>query len=62
MKAIVVLCACKADLSESRQVAEADAKKFASSAGLAYFETSAKTGANVNALFHHIAQRLLAAR
>ncbi|XP_074661168.1 ras-related protein Rab-27A-like [Tubulanus polymorphus] len=43
----IVLCGNKADLEDTRQVTEEKAKDLAQKYGLAYFETSAATGQNV---------------
>jgi ribosome biogenesis GTPase A len=42
----------KADLVERRQVAEADARKFAQQSKILFLETSAKTGQNVEQAFY----------
>ena len=46
-----VLCANKVD--QRRAVSEAEGRDFARAHGLAYFETSASTGASVNEVFEH---------
>lgn len=48
--AIVVVCANKTDEAK-RVVTEAEGKKWAQAQGFVYFETSAKSGQNVNELF-----------
>jgi GTPase SAR1 family protein len=48
---MVVVCANKVDGEGKRVVSEAEGKKFAAAHGFAYFETSAKSGLNVNELF-----------
>ena len=44
----VVLIGNKSDLGERRVVNETSAQQLAESLGIKYFETSAKTGDNVN--------------
>ncbi|PAA88691.1 hypothetical protein BOX15_Mlig001647g1 [Macrostomum lignano] len=49
------LCGCKSDLQQDeRQVSLMKAKQFAETNRAAFFETSARTGDNVTALFHRI--------
>jgi len=55
---VTVICANKTDL-ENRKVGEQEAKKYAHSNGLLYFETSSKSGQNVEELFHTIFQKIL---
>ena len=59
---IIALAGNKADLvadnPDKRAIATADAEAYAQSAGLLFFETSAKTGNNVEELFTAIAQKL----
>jgi len=50
---ICAVCANKVDL-KGRQVPEADGKKWAMSKGFAYYETSAQSGQNVNAMFDQL--------
>jgi Ras-related protein Rab-5C len=56
---VIALVGNKADLAEegARQVAEADARTYAAETGLLFFETSAKTSANVVELFDEIADK-----
>lgn len=49
----LVLCANKIDCKK-RVITEADGKAYAASKNIAYFETSANSGANVNEAFEHI--------
>ncbi|CAH2273885.1 ras-related Rab-27A [Pelobates cultripes] len=44
----IVLCGNKSDLEDQRVVKEEEAKEFAEKYGIAYFETSAVDGTNVN--------------
>lgn len=55
---VLALVGNKADLIESRATTEEEAKQFASSNGMLYFETSAKTNNNVTELFYAIAHGL----
>lgn len=50
---IVAVCANKVDLGK-RQVSESDGRKWATAKGFGYFETSANTGQNVNAMFDQL--------
>lgn len=52
---MTVVCANKVDLPK-RVVSEADGKKWALSKGFGYFEVSANTGQNVNAMFDTLFQ------
>jgi small GTP-binding protein len=47
----VVLCGNKCDLVDSRKVSKDDAKRFATSKGWDFYETSAKTRTNVDQAF-----------
>jgi len=55
---IMSLAGNKADLADVRQVASEEAQSYAAENGLIYWETSAKTNANVQELFEDIAKRL----
>jgi Ras-related protein Rab-5C len=55
---IMSLAGNKADLAETREVSTDDAQAYADENGLVYWETSAKTNANVSELFDDIAKRL----
>ena len=46
--AVTILIGNKSDLSDKRQVTTAEAEQFAKDRSMPYFETSAKTGENVN--------------
>ena len=57
---IIGIAGNKADLGETeRQVQTSEAKSFADENGCIFFETSAKTGENVNNMFLEITRRLL---
>jgi DnaJ family protein C protein 27 len=51
---VVMVCANKIDLAAKRAVSEADGRKWAAAKGYAYWETSASTGQNVNAMFEQM--------
>jgi len=55
---LIALAGNKADLGASRAVERGAAQAYAESMGVLYMETSAKSGQNVNELFHEIAVRL----
>lgn len=54
---IMALAGNKADLKASRAVSFEEAKAFADSQRMMYFETSAKTGAGINEMFRAIAMQ-----
>lgn len=55
---LLILCGNKADLGEHRQVSSEQGKEYAEKMGLMFFETSAKTGANIKYLFNELAKKL----
>jgi len=55
---VIGLAGNKLDLSSQRKVDAKDAKAYADENGCIFFETSAKTGANVQEIFVAIAQKL----
>lgn len=55
---IIALAGNKLDLVAARRVDTSAARASAEQAGLLYFETSAKTGENVNEMFRAIAERM----
>ena len=55
-----VLVANKSDMPESeKKVSSARGKELADKHGLSFFETSAKSGHNVNETFQHIATSII---
>ena len=61
--ALAVIVANKADVNaEARVVSAADGAALAAARGLPFFEVSAKSGANIDELFAHVAQTLVTAR
>jgi len=55
---LIALAGNKADLEANRVIDRETARAYAESMNILYMETSAKTGQNVNELFHDIAVRL----
>eukprot|EP00421_Protoceratium_reticulatum_P014674 CAMPEP_0168381546 /NCGR_PEP_ID=MMETSP0228-20121227/12934_1 /TAXON_ID=133427 /ORGANISM="Protoceratium reticulatum, Strain CCCM 535 (=CCMP 1889)" /LENGTH=200 /DNA_ID=CAMNT_0008394651 /DNA_START=25 /DNA_END=627 /DNA_ORIENTATION=+ len=55
---LIALAGNKSDLDASRVIEGEVARAYADSMGILYMETSAKSGQNVNELFHEIAVRL----
>ena len=43
----------------NREVSEEDGKKFADKHNIGFFETSAKTGKNVNEVFYYLVEEIL---
>ncbi|CAD8048183.1 unnamed protein product [Paramecium sonneborni] len=56
----MVIVGNKIDLEERREVSSEEAKKFAQKFKFDYFETSAKTGENVDNVFESMANKVLA--
>ena len=56
---ILFIAGNKSDLAEQRAVSEEDGEKLASELGATFFETSAKSGENVKALFDDLAKKLI---
>mmetsp|Transcript_23833 Transcript_23833/g.33586 ORF Transcript_23833/g.33586 Transcript_23833/m.33586 type:complete len:216 (-) Transcript_23833:281-928(-) len=55
---VIMLVGNKADLEHRRQVSYEEAEQFAKDEGLLFFETSAKTAANVEETFFHTASQI----
>jgi len=55
---VIGLAGNKMDLDNKREVSQDEAARYAEDNGCLFFETSAKSGENVNALFHAIAKKL----
>ena len=58
-KSVIYLIGNKVDDEENRIIRYKDAKKFANEQGLKYYETSAKTGKNINKVFFDLVIELL---
>merc|ERR1712151_8869 len=55
---LIALAGNKSDLDSTRIIERETARAYAEQMGILYMETSAKSGQNVNELFHEIAVRL----
>jgi small GTP-binding protein len=55
---VIGLAGNKKDLEDKRKVSTEEAKKYADETGCIFFETSAKTGENINEVFRAIAEKL----
>lgn len=58
-RVVIVVCGNKADLEASRVVSEGEARLWAESRSMRYFEASASSGANVDELFSSLFQAAL---
>jgi Ras-related protein Rab-6A len=56
---ILFIAGNKSDLAEQRAVSDEDGEKLASELGATFYETSAKSGENVKALFDDLAKKLI---
>ncbi|UYV83248.1 RAB39B [Cordylochernes scorpioides] len=56
--AVFMVIACKSDLEADRQVMPEQGKAFADYYSMHFFESSAKTGHNVEEPFHYITQQI----
>lgn len=56
---IYVLIGNKIDLEEERKIFEVDGRKLAKKYGFIYYETSAKTGKNIDSLFRYIGKIII---
>ena len=59
---IIMLVGTNSDLAENRKVSIEEAQAFADKVDIPYWETSAKSGYNINAMFEDLAKRLFAAK
>lgn len=55
---VIALAGNKSDLNDKREVLTSEAKAYAQENGCIFFETSAKTGENINDVFRAIAEKL----
>jgi GTPase SAR1 family protein len=55
---LLILAGNKADLNEHRQVSTEEAMEYAKKRNLLFFETSARSGANIKVLFNELAKKL----
>ena len=55
---LLILAGNKADLADRRQVSFEEGQEYAQKMNLLYFETSAKSGANIKTLFNELAKKL----
>lgn len=55
---LLILAGNKSDLNDHRQVSTKEAQEYASRRNILFFETSARTGANIKVLFNELAKKL----
>ena len=56
---VLFIAGNKSDLTDARAVSETDGQSLAEELGATFFETSAKSGENVKALFDDLAKKLI---
>ena len=56
---VIMMIGNKCDLVEEREVSREEAEQLAKQLGLKYFETSAKSGSNVEAIFEELAKDMI---
>ena len=55
---LLILAGNKTDIADHRQVSTAEGQEYAEKMNLLFFETSAKSGANIKNLFNELAKKL----
>ena len=55
---LLILAGNKTDMADHRQVSTEEGKEYAEKMNLLFFETSAKSGANIKVLFNELAKKL----
>ena len=55
---LLILAGNKTDIADHRQVSTEEGKEYAEKMNLLFFETSAKSGANIKTLFNELAKKL----
>ncbi|CAD8096323.1 unnamed protein product [Paramecium primaurelia] len=55
----LIIVGNKTDLNEYRQVSQKEGMQFAKQYNFEYYETSAKSGLNVNKVFEYLAQKIV---
>lgn len=57
-----ILVGNKIDLTKDREVSEMEGREMSERFNTKYFESSAKTGENINQIFNHISREILSKR